>query len=52
MGFPNLNLPLVEFKTKLVRGDMQVFDPVRKKYFLLTSDSHSMLLKYCKLKTF
>ena len=38
MGFPNLNLPLVEFKTKLVRGDMQVFDPVRKKYFLLTSE--------------
>ena len=38
MDFPNLNLPLVELKTKLVKGDMQVFDPVRKKYFSLTSE--------------
>ena len=38
MDFPKLNLPIVELKTKLVQGDMQVFDTVRKKYFLLTSE--------------
>ena len=38
MDFPKLNLPLMELKTKLVRGDMQVFDTVRKKYFSLTSE--------------
>ena len=38
MDFPKLNLPIIELKTKLVQGDMQVFDSVRKKYFLLTSE--------------
>tara|TARA_B110000114_G_C14742566_1_gene257692 strand:- start:64 stop:510 length:447 start_codon:yes stop_codon:yes gene_type:complete len=38
MDFPKLNLPKVEFKTKLVNGTTQVFDVVRKKYFKLTSE--------------
>ena len=38
MMFPKLNLPYVDFKTKLVRGDTQVFDVVRKKYFKLTPE--------------
>ena len=38
MDFPKLNLPNVLFKTKLVEGDTQVFDIVRKKYFKLTAE--------------
>ena len=38
MHFPKLNLPHVFLKTKLVKGNMQVFDVVRKKYFKLTSE--------------
>ena len=35
---PKLNLPEVELKTKLVNGTIQVFDKVRKKYFVLTPE--------------
>ena len=38
MHFPKLNLPHVFLKTKLVIGNMQVFDVVRKKYFKLTAE--------------
>ena len=38
MNMPQLNLPNVVFKTKLVEGTMQVFDEVRKKYFVLTPE--------------
>ena len=38
MHFPKLNLPKVFLKTKLVRGTIQVFDVVRKKYFKLTAE--------------
>ena len=38
MDFPKLNLPNIEFKTKLVDGNIQVFDIVRKKYFKLTAE--------------
>jgi len=38
MNMPNLNLPNVELKIKLVGDTMQVFDNVRKKYFNLTSE--------------
>ena len=38
MDFPQLNLPKVVLKTKLVRGTIQVFDVVRKKYFKLTAE--------------
>tara|TARA_B100001758_G_C18343558_1_gene575739 strand:+ start:83 stop:538 length:456 start_codon:yes stop_codon:yes gene_type:complete len=38
MDFPNLNLPNVALKTKLVEGTIQVFDIVRKKYFKLTAE--------------
>ena len=38
MMFSKLNLPYVDFKTKLVGGDTQVFDVVRKKYFKLTAE--------------
>ena len=38
MDFPKLNLPKVVLKTKLVRGTIQVFDVVRKKYFKLTAE--------------
>ena len=38
MHFPKLNLPHVFLKTKLVKGNMQVFDVVRKKYFKLTAE--------------
>jgi predicted type IV restriction endonuclease len=38
MYSPKLNLPNVVLKTKLVRGTIQVFDVVRKKYFKLSSE--------------
>ena len=38
MDFPKLNLPKIVLKTKLVKGTIQVFDIVRKKYFKLTSE--------------
>tara|TARA_B100001250_G_C19808128_1_gene794402 strand:+ start:788 stop:1234 length:447 start_codon:yes stop_codon:yes gene_type:complete len=38
MDYPQLNLPKVDLKTKLVEGTTQVFDVVRKKYFKLTSE--------------
>ena len=38
MDFSKLNLPDVALKTKLVEGNTQVFDVVRKKYFKLTSE--------------
>ena len=38
MDFPQLKLPNVELKTKLVKGTTQVFDVVRKKYFKLTTE--------------
>ena len=38
MDFPNLNLPNVALKTKLVEGTIQVFDIVRKKYLILTAE--------------
>lgn len=38
MKMPKLNLPEVELKTKLVNGTIQVFDKVRKKYFVLTPE--------------
>ncbi|MEC7646218.1 MAG: type I restriction enzyme HsdR N-terminal domain-containing protein [Bacteroidota bacterium] len=38
MDFPKLNLPNIDVKTKLVDGNTQVFDVVRKKYFKLTSE--------------
>ena len=36
MNMPQLNLPNVALKTKLVEGTTQVFDAVRKKYLVLT----------------
>jgi len=38
MKMPKLNLPKAELKTKLVNGTIQVFDKVRKKYFVLTQE--------------
>lgn len=38
MDFPKLNLPNIDVKTKLVDGNIQVFDIVRKKYFKLTAE--------------
>tara|TARA_B100000902_G_scaffold382363_1_gene419923 strand:+ start:354 stop:803 length:450 start_codon:yes stop_codon:yes gene_type:complete len=38
MDFLRLNLPKVNLKTKLVEGNTQVFDVVRKKYFKLTAE--------------
>ena len=38
MEFPQLNLPNLAIKTKLVEGTTQVFDVVRKKYFKLTPE--------------
>ena len=38
MNMPQLNLPNVALKTKLVEGTMQVFDAVRKKYLVLTPE--------------
>lgn len=38
MNLPQLNLPIVALKTKLVEGTMQVFDQVRKKYLILTPE--------------
>ena len=38
MDFPTLNLPLVDFKTKLVNQTVQVFDEVRMKYVNLTQE--------------
>ena len=38
MDFPKLNLPNILLKTKLVDGNTQVFDVVRKRYFNLTSE--------------
>ena len=36
MNMPQLNLPYADLKIKLVDGVSQVFDKVRKKYFVLT----------------
>ena len=36
MNMPQLNLPYADLKIKLVDGVLQVFDKVRKKYFVLT----------------
>jgi len=38
MKMPQLCLPKVALKTKLVEGTTQVFDVVRKKYFVLTPE--------------
>ena len=38
MNLPQLNLPIAVLKTKLVEGTTQVFDVVRKKYFVLTQE--------------
>ena len=38
MYFPKLNFPHIILKTKLVDGNTQVFDIVRKKYFKLTPE--------------
>ena len=38
MDFPKLNLPKIDVKTKLVDGNIQVFDVVRRKYFKLTAE--------------
>ena len=38
MNLPQLNLPIVALKTKLVEGTTQVFDQVRKKYLILTAE--------------
>ena len=38
MNLPQLNLPIVVLKTKLVEGTTQVFDQVRKKYLVLTPE--------------
>jgi type I site-specific restriction endonuclease len=38
MNMPQLNLPIVALKTKLVEGTTQVFDQVRKRYLILTPE--------------
>ena len=38
MDLPKLNLPSTDLKIKLVGESMQVFDQVRKKYFVLTPE--------------
>ena len=38
MDLPKLNLPSADLKIKLVGESMQVFDQVRKKYFILTPE--------------
>ena len=38
MNLPQLNLPIVALKTKLVERTTQVFDQVRKKYLVLTPE--------------
>ena len=38
MNMPKLNLPNAVLKTRLVEGTTQVFDAVRKKYLILTSE--------------
>lgn len=38
MNMPQLNLPNAVLKIKLVKGITQVFDAVRKKYLVLTSE--------------
>ena len=38
MKMPQLNLPKVALKTKSVEGTIQVFDAIRKKYFVLTPE--------------
>ena len=38
MKMPQLNLPKVALKTKSVKGTIQVFDVIRKKYFVLTPE--------------
>ena len=34
----SLNFPVYEFKTRVIPGQVQVFDPVRKKYVALTPE--------------
>ena len=38
MKMPQLNLPKVALKTKSVKGTIQGFDGIRKKYFVLTPE--------------
>ena len=38
MNLPQLKLPIAALKTKSVKGTIQVFDQVRKKYFVLTPE--------------
>jgi len=38
MNFAELNFPNIDLKTKLVEGNTQVFDVVRKRYFKLTPE--------------
>ena len=38
MNLPQLKLPITALKTKSVKGIIQVFDQVRKKYFVLTPE--------------
>ena len=38
MKMPHLTLPKVALKTKSVEGTIQVFDVIRKKYFVLTPE--------------
>ena len=38
MNLPQLKLPIAALKTKSVKGTIQVFDQVRKKYFVLTTE--------------
>lgn len=38
MEMPQLNLPFAALKTKSVKGTIQVFGQVRKKYFVLTPE--------------
>jgi len=40
MDFPNLNLPIVDLKTKLLEGTTQGYDVVRKNYFKLTAEEY------------
>ena len=38
MNLPELNLPEYQFKIKLNEGKTCIFDPIRKKYVVLTPE--------------
>ena len=52
MSFTKLNFPPINIKTKIVEGKIQVFDQIRKKYLVLTSEEwvRQHVISYLNLK--